>query len=119
MIHLARFVPVPMLPQLRTSLESPNDVEVANAALLLAACGDRAMADRLLDLALDSDRTVHVRNSALTAYDQIGSPASAQRLLDIQDWDEPTVLSRIDAAAGLMTPATRDWCSRRLGPPTR
>lgn len=101
-IHLARFVPAVMVPQLRTAVESANDVEAANAALLLAACRDRAMAERLLDLALDASRTAHVRNSALAAYDQIGHPASVQRLLDIQDRDEPTVLSRVDAAAGLM-----------------
>lgn len=101
-INLARFVPAAMVPQLRAAVESTNDVEAANAALLLAAYGDRTMADRLLDLALDTRRTAHVRDSALAAYDRIGSPASVQRLLDIQDWDEPTVLSRVDAAAGLM-----------------
>ena len=101
-IHLARFVPASMLPQLRTAVESTNDVEAANAALLLAAYGDRTMADRLLDLALDATRSTHIRNSALAAYDQIGTSACVQRLLAIQDWNEPTTLSRIDAAAGLM-----------------
>lgn len=101
-IHLARFVPVAMVPQLRAAVESASDVEAANAALLLAAYGDRTMAGRLLDLALDATRTGHVRNSALAAYDQVGSPADVQRLLDIQNWDEPTVLARVDAAAGLM-----------------
>jgi hypothetical protein len=101
-IHLARFVPVAMVAQLRAAVESTSDVEAANAALLLAAYGDRAMAGRLLDLALDTTRTGHVRNSALAAYDQVGSPADVQRLLDIQNWDEPTALSRVDAAAGLM-----------------
>jgi hypothetical protein len=101
-VHLARFVPASMLPQLRNAVESTNDVEASNAALLLAAYVDRTMADRLLDLALDVTRNAHVRNSALAAYDQIGTSASVQRLLDIQDWNEPTALSRVDAAAGLM-----------------
>ena len=101
-VHLARFVPEAMFPQLRAAVESTNDVEAANAALLLAAYGDKTMADRLLALALDPTRNAYVRNSALAAYDQIGTPASVPRLLDIQDWDERTVLSRIDAAAGLM-----------------
>ena len=101
-VHLARFVPRAMLPQLRAAVESNNDVEAANAALLLAAYGDRTMADRLLSLALDTTRNSYVRHHALVAYDQIGTPASVPRLLDIQDWDEPTVLSRIDAAAGLI-----------------
>jgi len=113
--YFARFVPAAMLPQLRTAVESTNDVEAANAALLIAAYGDRMMADRLLDLALDSTRTAHVRNSALAAYDQIGTPASAQRLLDIQDWDEPTVLSRVDAAAGLMDASNASLVLAALG----
>ena len=101
-VHLARFVPEAILPQLRVAVESTNDVDAANAALLLAAYGDRTMAKRLLALALDTTRNVHVRNSALAAYDQIGTSASVPRLLDIQDWDELAVPSRIDAAAGLM-----------------
>jgi hypothetical protein len=101
-IDLARFVPESMLPQLRAAVESVNDVEAANAALLLAAYGDRTLADRLLELSLDPRRNSDVRNSALAAFDQIGTPASVERLLDIQDWNEPTVLSRVDAAAGLM-----------------
>ena len=101
-VDLARFVPTALLPELRAAVESTRDVEAANAAFLLAACGDRTMADRLLDLALDTTRTALVCNSALAAYDQIGSPASVQRLLDIQDWDDPTALARVDAAAGLM-----------------
>ena len=100
--HLARFVPGAMLPQLRAAVESTNDVKAANATLLLAAYGDRTMADRLLALALNATRNAAVRNSALAAYDRIGTPASVHQLLDIQDWDERTVLSRIDAAAGLM-----------------
>ena len=101
-IHFARFVSGSMLPQLRTAVESTNDVEAANAALLLAAHSDRTMADRLLALALDPTRSAHVRNSALAAYDQVGTPASVPMLLDIQDWDEHTVTSRIHAAAALM-----------------
>ena len=101
-LDLARFVSEALLPQLRTAVESANDVEAANAALLLAAYGDDTMADRLLALALDATRSAAVRNSALAAYDRIGTPASVPQLLDIQDWDELTVLSRIDAAAGLM-----------------
>ena len=101
-LDLARFVPEALLPELRAAVESTNDVEVANAALLLAAYGDRTMADRVLALALDIAKSAAVRNSALAAYDRIGTPASVPRLLDIQDWDELTVLSRIDAAAGLM-----------------
>ena len=101
-VHLARFVPEVMLSHLRAAVESTNDVEAANAALLLAAYGDKAMADRLLALALDATRNAHVRNSALLAYDQIGTPSSVSQLLDIQDWGEHTVPSRIDAAAGLM-----------------
>ena len=100
--HLARFVPEAMLPQLRAAVDSTNDVESANAALLLAAYGDSTMADRVLALALDTTRSASVRNSALAAYDQIGTPASVPQLLDIQDWDELTALSRIDAAASLM-----------------
>ena len=100
--HLARFVPVAILPRLRAAVESTNDVEAANAALLLAACGDRTMADRLLTLALDATINAAVRNSALATYDRIGSPASVPQLLDIQDWDEHTMLSRIGAAVALM-----------------
>ena len=101
-LDLARFVSEALLPQLRTAVESANDVEAANAALLLAAYGDDRVADRVLALALDATRSAAVRNSALAAYDRIGTPASVPQLLDIQDWDELTVLSRIDAAAGLM-----------------
>lgn len=101
-LDLARFVPEALLPELRTAVESANDVEAANAALLLAGYGDDTMADRVLVLALDPTRSAAVRNSALAAYDRIGTPASVSQLLDIQDWDELTVLSRIDAAAGLM-----------------
>ena len=36
------------------------------------------------------------------AYDQVGTPESVPVLLDIQDWDEHTVASRIHAAAALM-----------------
>ena len=100
--NLARFVPRAMLPQLRAAVESTTDVEAANAALLLATYGDRPMADQVLALALDATRSASVRNSALAAYDQIGTPASVPQLLDIQNWNELTVLSRIDAAAGLM-----------------
>ena len=100
--HLALFVPATMLPKLRAAVESTNDVEAANAAMLLAAYGDRTMAERLLALALDATRNVYVRHSSLVAYDRIGTPASVSRLLDIQDWDEPLVAARIDAAAGLM-----------------
>jgi hypothetical protein len=100
--NLARFVSEAMLPELRTAVESTNDVEAANAALLVAACRDRTMSDRLLDIALDPNRSPHVRQSVLAAYDQIGIPQSVQRLLDIQDWDDATTLSRVDAAAGLM-----------------
>ena len=100
--HFGRFVAEAMLPQLRAAVESTNDVEAANAALLLAAYGDRTMVDRLLALALNSTRSTHVRHSALAAYDQIGTPASVPMLLDIQDWDEHTVASRIHAAAALM-----------------
>ncbi len=103
--NLARFVPDSMLPELSTAMQSPNDVEAANAALLVAACRDRTMADRVLDMALDPNRPAHVRQSALAAYDQIGDPQSVRRLLDIQDWDETTTLSRVDAAAGLMDAA--------------
>ena len=99
---LARFVAEPLLPELRVAMGSTNDVEAANAALLLAAYGDRTMADVVLALALDANRSAAVRNSALAAYDRIGTPASVPQLLDIKDWDELTVLSRIDAAAGLM-----------------
>ena len=101
-LDLARFVPGALLPELRAAVESTNDVEVANAALLLAAYGDRTLADRVLALALDATKSAAVRHSALAAYDRIGTPASVPRLLDIHDWDELTVLSRIDAAAGLM-----------------
>jgi len=101
-VHLVRFVPEAMRPRLRAAVESTNDVEAANAALLLAASGDRTMADRLLALALDATKAATVRNSALAAYDRIGTPASVAQLLDIGDWDELTVLSRVDAAAGLM-----------------
>ena len=100
--HFARFVSEAMLPQLRAAVESTTDVKAANAALLLAAYGDRTMVDRLLALALNSTRSTHVRNSALAAYDQVGTPASVPMLLDIQDWDEHTVASRIHAAAALM-----------------
>ena len=100
--NLARFVPSAMPPHLRAAVESTNDVEAANAALLLAAYGDRTMADRVLALALDATRSASVRNSALAAYDHIGTPASVPQLLDIQNWDELTVPLRIDAAAGLM-----------------
>ena len=100
--HFARFVPEAMLPQLRAAVKSTNDVEGANAALLLAAYGDRTMVDCLLALALDPTRSTHVRNSALAAYDQVGTPESVPVLLDIQDWDEHTVASRIHAAAALM-----------------
>ena len=101
-VDLARFLPEALLPELCAAMESTNDVEAANAALLLAAYGDRTMAARVLALALDTAKSAAVRNSALAAYDRIGTPASVPRLLDIQDWDELTVLSRIDAAAGLM-----------------
>ena len=101
-LYFARFVPSAMLPELRLAVESTNDIEAANTAVLLAACGDKAMADRLLALALDATKNAYVRYSALVAYDQIGTPASVPRLLDIQDWGEHTVPSRIDAAAGLM-----------------
>ena len=114
-IHLARFVPGAMLPQLRPAVESTNDVEAANAALLLAAYGDRTMADRLLTLALDTTRDAHVRNSALAAYDQIGTSASVPRLLDIQNWDEHTVPSRIDAVAGLMDSTNASLVLAALG----
>ena len=100
--HLARFVPESMLPELRDAVKSTDDVEAANTALLLAARGDKSVAELLLALALDATRTTPVRHSALAAYDRIGAPASVSRLLDIQDWDENTVPSRIDAAAGLM-----------------
>ena len=100
--QLARFVPEAMLSQLRAAVKSTNDVEAANAALLLAAYGDRTMANCLLALALDATRNAHVRSSALVAYDQVGTPASVSQLLDVQDWGEHTVPSRIDAAAGLM-----------------
>ena len=101
-LHLARFVSGAVLQQLREAVDSTNDVESANAALLLAAYGDDTMADRVLALALDATKTSSVRNSALAAYQRIGTPASVPQLLDIQDWNEPTALSRIDAAAGLM-----------------
>jgi hypothetical protein len=101
-IDLARFVPSEHLPRLRASVESPDDVEAANAALLLAACGDRPMATRLLDLALDHSKPPLVRTSALAAYANVGEPGSVGRLLDIDDWDGATALSRTDAAAGLM-----------------
>ena len=100
--QLARFVPEAMLSQLRAAVKSTNDVEAANAALLLAAYGDRTMANCLLALALDATRNAHVRSSALVAYDQVGTPASVSQLLDVQDWGEHTAPSRIDAAAGLM-----------------
>ena len=114
-VHLARFVPEAMLSQLRAAVESTNDVEAANAALLLAAYGDRTMADRLLALALDATRNTHVRNSALAAFDQIGTPASVSQLLDIQDWGEHTVPSRIDAAAGLMDSTNASLVLAALG----
>ena len=101
-VHFALFVPDTMLPKLRAAVESTNDVEAANAALLLAVHGDRTMADHLLALALDATRNAYVRHSSLVAYARIGTPVSVSRLLDIQDWDEPLVSSRIDAAAGLM-----------------
>ena len=101
-LYFARFVPGVMLPELRLAVESTNDIEAANTAVLLAACGDKAIADRLLALALDTTKNAYVRNSALVAYDQIGTPASVSQLLDIQDWGEHMVPSRIDAAAGLM-----------------
>ena len=85
-LYFARFVPDVMLPELRLAVESTNDIEAANTAVLLAACGDKAMADRLLALALDTTKNAYVRNSALVAYDQIGTPASVSQLLDIQDW---------------------------------
>ena len=113
--HLARFVPTAMLPQLRAAVESTNDVEAANAALLLSAYGDRTMADRVLALALDTTRSASVRNSALEAYDQIGTPASVPQLLDIQDWDELTVLSRIHTAAGLMDSTNAQLVLAALG----
>ena len=114
-IDLARFVPDSMLPPLRASVDSANDVEAANAALLLAAYGDRTVADGLLELGLDHGRSPHVRNSALAAFDQIGTPVSVDRLLDIQDWDEPTVLSRVDAAAGLMDSTNTELVLGALG----
>ena len=100
--HLARFVTDEVLPTLRTAVESTNDVEAANAVLLLAASGDKSMADRVLALGLDETRSVAVQHSALAAYGEIGTPAAVDRLLDIRDWDGLTVLSRIDAAAALM-----------------
>ena len=114
-VHLARFVPEAMLPQLRAAVESTNDIEAANAALLLAASGDKTMADHLLALALDSTRSTYVRNAALAAYDQVGTPASVPMLLDIQDWDEHTVPSRIDAAAALMDSTNASLVIAALG----
>ncbi len=114
-LHFARFVPEALLPQLRAAVESTNDVEAANAALLLAASGDRTMADRLLALALDSTRSTYVRNAALAAYDRVGTPASVPMLLDIQDWDEHTVPSRIDAAAALMDSTNASLVLAALG----
>ena len=114
-LHFARFVPEALLPQLRAAVESTNDVEAANAALLLAASGDRTMADRLLALALDSTRSTYVRNAALAAYDRVGTPASVPMLLDIQDWDEHTVASRIDAAAALMDSTNASLVLAALG----
>ena len=114
-LYLARFVPGAMLPELRPALESANDIEAANTALLLAACGDKAMADRVLAIALDATRNAYVRNSALAAYDQIGTPGSVPQLLDIQDWGEPAVPSRIDAAAGLMDSTNASLVLAALG----
>ena len=99
--HLARFVPEAILPQLRAAVELPNDVEAANAALLLAVYGDKTMVDRLLALALDATREAYLRHNALVAFDRIGTSASVPRLLDIQDGDKLT-LSRVNAAAGLV-----------------
>ena len=114
-LYFARFVPGAMLPELRLAVESTNDIEAANTAVLLAACGDKAMADRLLALALDATKNAHVRNSALVAFDQIGTPASVPRLLDIQDWGEHMVPSRIDAAAGLMDSTNASLVLAALG----
>lgn len=114
-VNLARFVPESLLPQLRAAVDSANDVEAANAVLVLGAYGDRTMAERFLALSLDPNKTAHLQNSALAALERVGNPAFVPQLLDIQNWDESTVMSRVDAAAALMDSTNAELVLAALG----
>jgi hypothetical protein len=100
--NLGRFVTPVVAEELKAALQSPDDIEVANAILLLGAAGVREVSTQALELALDPNRSLHVRHSALNALDRIGTPDMIPRLLTIPDFDEPSVISRIDTASALM-----------------
>lgn len=99
---LARFVTPAVSDHLRGALDSTDDVEVANAILLLGAARVVEVSERALELGLDPGRSLHIRHSALNALDWIGRPEMIPRLLDIADLDEATTVSRIDTAGALM-----------------
>jgi hypothetical protein len=104
-IDLGRFVTPDVTRDLEAALASADDVEVANAILLLGAAGVPDVSQAALELGLDPNRPLPVRHSALDALDRIGTPEMIPKLLDISDFDEPTVVSRIDTASALMDPA--------------
>jgi hypothetical protein len=90
---------------LKKALGSADDVEVANAILLLGAAGIQELSQAALDLGLDPNRSLPVRHSALNALDRIGTSDMIPKLLAISDFDDSTVVSRIDTASALMDPA--------------
>lgn len=100
--NLGRFLTPVVVADLTNALGSSDDVEVANAILLLGAGGVHAVAGRALELGLDATRSLQVRHSALNALDGIGTPDMIPRLLAISDLNEPTAISRIDTASALM-----------------
>ena len=99
---LARFVPPSFAEELvKIARQSEDEVERANAILVVGLAGREEFRDDALRLALDPKQSVHVRRSALASLHGIGRADSIPRLLDIDDWSESTVPARLDAAAEL------------------
>ncbi|GMV22350.1 MAG: hypothetical protein AMXMBFR57_22990 [Acidimicrobiia bacterium] len=98
--RLARFVDDTYIERLRTALDSKDEVEVGNAALLLAAARDTSSADRLLTIGLDVTRASEVRRSALALLGWVGTPSMVPALLAVED--ENLSLLALGAAVTLM-----------------
>ncbi len=98
---LAGFVGAKTAAELRQAVGGADPVAAANAVLILGLRGDRSLAPEALRIGLDQSLDVHLRHSALTALQSVGEPGMIPPLLEIADWNEATVSSRLDAAGAL------------------
>jgi HEAT repeat protein len=88
-VALGRIAPHQVLPELRRTLDDPDDELVASAARALGQLGDARATPALIALLGDS-RTWFVRVAAAAALGALEDPAGAPALvaeLDAEEWD--------------------------------